>query len=421
MGSASSFAFAGGITLYEVGTADVGLAAAGYSARAQDAATVLTNPAGMTRLEGKQALFAGQLLWANNRFSTGSGTSAALGTSGGGYAVGANGWFPGGGAFFTQRVSPEITLGFAATGNFGLGLEYDDDWVGRYYVQQTTLLGFSLLPSIAYKATDKLSLGASLNAMYGMYKNQVAINNVDPRLGDGQLKLDDKVWGWGVNVGLLYEVDAGTRLGLTWSSQVDLDFDAPAEWSNLAPGISTVLANRGLLDANIGIGIKVPQGVMGSVFAQVNDRWAILGNVGWQQWSKFGQVQLGVNDSTNPTSVAADLAFDDTWHVALGAQYRHSEPWLVTFGIAYDSGFQSSSNISPLLPTNAAWRFGAGAQQQLGRDAHWGFAAEYAYGGTLDTNLQSTLPVALGGRGNLVGSYENTGVIFLAVYYRRTF
>ena len=45
----SSKAAAGGISLYEVGTADVGLAAAGYTARAQDASTVFTNPAGMTR------------------------------------------------------------------------------------------------------------------------------------------------------------------------------------------------------------------------------------------------------------------------------------------------------------------------------------------------------------------------------------
>jgi len=41
--------------LYEVGTADVGLASAGYTARAQDASTAFTNPAGMTRLDGSQA------------------------------------------------------------------------------------------------------------------------------------------------------------------------------------------------------------------------------------------------------------------------------------------------------------------------------------------------------------------------------
>ena len=42
---------AGGLLLYEFGTAEPGLAAAGYAARAQDASTAFTNPAGMTRLD----------------------------------------------------------------------------------------------------------------------------------------------------------------------------------------------------------------------------------------------------------------------------------------------------------------------------------------------------------------------------------
>jgi long-chain fatty acid transport protein len=53
---------AGGLSLYEVGSPDVGLAAAGYAARAQDASTLLTNPAGMTRLQDSEFLFGGQML-----------------------------------------------------------------------------------------------------------------------------------------------------------------------------------------------------------------------------------------------------------------------------------------------------------------------------------------------------------------------
>jgi long-subunit fatty acid transport protein len=48
--------FAGGFFLYEIGTPDVGLASAGYAARAQDASTVFTNPAGMTMLDNSQLL-----------------------------------------------------------------------------------------------------------------------------------------------------------------------------------------------------------------------------------------------------------------------------------------------------------------------------------------------------------------------------
>jgi long-subunit fatty acid transport protein len=47
-------AVAGGLLLYEVGTADVGLASAGWGARAQDASAILTDPAGMTRLDRLQ-------------------------------------------------------------------------------------------------------------------------------------------------------------------------------------------------------------------------------------------------------------------------------------------------------------------------------------------------------------------------------
>jgi long-chain fatty acid transport protein len=283
----------------------------------------------------------------------------------------------------------------------------------------------SFVPAIAYKATDKLSLGASVNIMYGLYKNQVAINIPDAlrpgivvpsqrAAGDAQLTLEDTTWGAGLNLGLLYEIDARTRLGLTWSSQIDLNFSAPAEFSSLG-NLGTTLQNAGLLNSTLNVGINVPQQVMGSVFAQVNDRWAVLGSIGWQQWSKFGQVQLGITDTSNPTSLTANLNYKDTWHFAGGAQYRLSDPWLLNFGIAYDTGFQSGT-VSPLLPTDAAWRFGVGGQHQARKDFYWGVAAEYLYGGTLDVNLQSAAPVSAGGRGNVVGSYNNTGILFLGAY-----
>jgi hypothetical protein len=73
-------------------------------------------------------------------------------------------------------------------------------------------------------------------------------------------------------------------------------------------------------------------------------------------------------------------------------QYSMAPPWLLNFGIAYDSEFQDSSNVSPLVPANTAWRFGMGTEHQASKTFKWGLAAEYLYGGTLDTNLQSTLP-----------------------------
>lgn len=406
-------AMAGGLLLYEFGTPEVGLASAGWGARAQDASTVFTNPAGMTRLEGSQILLGAQALYGDYAFSIGPNTSSALGTGDGGNPIG---WLPGGGAFMSFSASRDLKFGFAMAGNFGLSEKYDDSWVGRYYVQEATLLGMSLVPSVAYKVNDQFSVGGGLNVMYGILKNQVAVNNIAPAFGDGRLELDDTTWGLGFNIGLLYEHSASTRFSLTYNSQVDLDFKAPAEFSNLTPGLEALLRARGLLGANIDLGVKVPQQVMVSAFHQLNTRWAVLGSLGWQQWSKFGKVEVGV-DSNNPTSLTTNLDYDDTWHAALGAQYQMADAWLLNFGVAYDSKFQGGSTVSPMLPANDAWRFGAGVENQYSKTFSWGFSAEYVYGGTLEVDKQSTALVALGGRGDLVGSYPDTGMFFLATHF----
>ena len=101
-----------------------------------------------------------------------------LGLAAAGYAIG---FLPGASAFYTQQLSSRVSFGLGVFSNFGLALEYDSDWVGRYDVQKAALLGMSVMPALAFKVSDTLSLGVSLNAMYGLLDDMVAINNVSPQ------------------------------------------------------------------------------------------------------------------------------------------------------------------------------------------------------------------------------------------------
>ena len=106
----TSQALAGGLWTYEVGTDDVGLASAGYGARAQDASTVLTNPAGMTRLDGTQVMVGAQALYGDLSLSMNpvrAGFSA--GGDNGGNPIG---WFPGGSFFISHSITPDFKIGF---------------------------------------------------------------------------------------------------------------------------------------------------------------------------------------------------------------------------------------------------------------------------------------------------------------------
>ena len=92
----ASSVHAGGLYLYELGTPDVGAAAAGWAARAQDAATVFTNPAGMTRLDKSEMLAGVQPLYLHADFSPDSNTTTS-GSDGD-----ASTWLPAGGLYYVH-------------------------------------------------------------------------------------------------------------------------------------------------------------------------------------------------------------------------------------------------------------------------------------------------------------------------------
>ena len=402
-------AAAGGLRLYEIAAPEVGLASAGFGARALDASTVLSNPAGMTRLEGRQVMAGGQLVYGDVQLAS----IPTPNTSSGGDGGNAVGWLPGGSAFVSYSPAPGLKIGFGVASQFGAAEDYDSGWAGRYYVKEATLGGISLLPSVAYRVNERLSVGATLHAMYGILDEEIAVNNALPRFADGELKLDDKVWGWGLNLGLLYELDEATRFSLTYNSQVDLDFKPTLEFTGLAPGLETLLANRRLLNAQRELGIKVPQSVMASFYHRIAPEMAILGSLGWEEWSKFGKIDVGVEGTE---LIQNKLQFNDTWHAAIGAQYKPNGPWTYNVGMAYESSFQDKTNVSPLLPANGAWRYGIGVENEVRKGLSWGVSAAYLYGGSLGTNRRSILPVALGGRGDLVGSYKDIGLFFLSAH-----
>jgi long-chain fatty acid transport protein len=403
---AGGLAHAGGIALYEFGSPDVGLAAAGYAARAQDASTVFTNPAGMSRLEKSQVMGGLQGLYANLEFSPSSATTTS--GSDGGNAVG---WLPGGSLFVVQKLSPDWSVGFGALSYFGLSTQYDDNWVGRYYLQKGTLIGLTLTPAVSYRVNSWLSVGAGLNMMYGYLDNQIAVNNVGAARPDGQLKYDDNRWGYGANLGILVEPMPGTRFGLTYLSEVKLDFSAVPEFSGLGPVLEALLRSRGLTTNNLDLGMTVPQMVMFSAYHEMNKQWAIMGNIGWQDWSRFGYVDVGIN-SSNPTTLTTSSDYNDTWHVALGVQYRPAmeTPWIFSAGVAYDSAAVDDDKRTVTFPMGEAWRFALGAQYAINTAVTVGFAYEYVWGGDMSVDQQRG-PLA----GRVSGDYSNTSFNFFAL------
>ena len=401
LGTAST-GWAAGLWLYEGGQPDVGTATAGRAAIANDASTAATNPAGMTRLDRSQVLVGVQPVLVRAKFDADGGTTTA-GTNGGD----AGDWVMAGGASYVHSVSEDFKLGMSMGSYFGLGLDYDDDWVGRYYVTEGEFLTFGVNPTAAYRINDWLSVGGGVSLVYAELTQKAAINNVLDGLPDGELKLEEDDVGFGFNLGLLVEPQAGTRFGLSYRSKVDLEFDDALSLKGLGPTLSAALG--GVLGAKVDLEMNIPQMVMVSGYHELTERLAIMANIGWQEWSEFGKSDITISSQTT-TSLTQDRNYDDTWHVALGMQYRIAEPWLLSAGIAYDESPVDDDDRTPDLPLDRQIRYAIGAQYDWDDDLTFGFAYEYLDAGKAEID-QFRGPLA----GRLEGEYDTNEIHFFAI------
>ena len=381
-------AHAGGLYLYEIGTSDLGLAGAGTAARAEDASTVYANPAGMTRLAGDQFTLGAQALYGKADYQL-DGQGALKGSDPGNVI----GWLPGGSAFYSHSVDDRLKLGMAAYGNFGLALDFGDDWAGRNLVDKTALMAMTLQPTAAYRLDDKWSLGAGLTANYGVMKlERTAV------IGGEKREQKDSDWAFGARLGVLYEPTKSTRIGLVWTSKSEFNFDVNAKVAGLLGRTHTL---------PFAANVPMPQQVMSSVYHRLNDRWAMMGNIGWQQWSRFSDTTI----ETNNIDTTSSLQLKDTWHAAYGAQYALNAQTTLNAGVAFDTSmYKSQSQTSFSAPNGDTWRFGVGMQYALSPKDEIGVAVEYLRA------QSSSDPSAL-----ISGSYDHPEMFFMSMNYSYRF
>jgi len=369
LGLLSDHTWAGGILIYEAGQEGNGLANAGAAALATDPSVLMSNPAGLTELKGTQISANGQLILGDMRFSRDS-NNQFNGNEGGNALQ----YLPGASFFVSHQIDDRSAIGFGMYGNFGLALDYDDDWAGRYFNQEAAIIGVSFQPTLAHKFTDDLSIGIGPRIMYGYYRNETAINNNLLGLrdsSDGQLEYKDTDVGAGINLGLLYRVSERTRIGLAYTSKIDLEFkDSPSVRKVDNPIINAAL--RRLDIDSLELDMSVPQTMLLSVAHDLDPQWKLLGSLGWQDWSEFGEIGVEVDANAADVSRTANRQYKDTWHASIGTQYQATPRLRWSVGLGYDSSAVEDKDRTVDNPMGDAWRLATGINYQIedGLDLH---------------------------------------------------
>lgn len=300
---------AAGYALIEQNASGLGNAYAGQAASAQDASTVFFNPAGMTQLPDRQVVVAGHLIKPQAEFS---GTSTIGGGNGG--DAGNLAFLPN--AYGAFRLTPDLHLGLGVNAPFGLKTEYDSGWAGRTQAIKSELKTINLNPSIAWRASESLSLGAGVSIQY----IDATLTNASAA-GLATVKGDD--YGWGFNLGALWQVSEATRIGLAYRSSVDYTLEGSV-------GFSGVPA----LDGPVTADVTLPDSASLSLFHKLNPRWDLLADISWTGWSDFDELRI-VRTSGAVVGFTPEN-WSDTTRYSLGASYHRSDKLTLRGGLAFD-------------------------------------------------------------------------------------
>lgn len=415
-GGGAGTASAAGFALAEQSGSGLGNAYAGAAASAEDATTVFFNPAGMSKLDGKQFAVAGHIIDLSAEFS-GTGTRpVALGgpgnTGGQGGDAGGISFVPN--VYLVMQYDERIHLGLGVNVPFGLTTEYDDDWVGRFQGIKSELMAPNINPSISYKLSDTVSIGVGIN--YQIADAELT-NAVVTTSGEGRTKLEADDDGWGWNIGVLFEIGPASRIGVSYRSAIDYELEGDVTTTVLATG-APVPAGTFPAKADV----TFPDMFSVSLAHALNDKVQLLADVTFTRWSEIDTVNV-IDTSTGATRDVLRFNFDDAWRFSIGANYKLNDAWILKGGLAYDqTPVKDAQSRTVRLPDNDRKWIAIGGQRKVGAAGKLdiGYAHLFISDAPIDFQ-RSQLGVLAGfGDSRVTGTYEGS-VDILSVQYSMSF
>ena len=405
---AAAPALGAGFQLNETSASGLGTAFAGGAAAAEDASTLWSNVAGLSRIQEGQGIAALHMIKPSMEFGNVSSVAAAQQSLGGeGGDAGSTAWVPN--LYYAAPVNAQWSWGVGFTAPWGLVSEYEDGWIGRFQAIRSSIETMNVNPGVSWKPASNFALGFGLNyqRFEGEFTNQLnysvallgaaaangilpgtpaynAIAAATPRLESSvRIEGDDDAWGW--NAGLLWDISPQHRLGLHYRSSIKYDIagnvqfvhpTATAAPPTLAAGLNAALYNGGLTSA-----VEIPPIVNLSLFSAVNGQWDVMIDAQWTGWSTIQDLTFVRSDGAQAGSVlgSTPVNFEDSWKVSVGANWRLGNGWMVRGGLAYDESPVQATYRTPRLPDNDRTWLTAGGQYRFANGVTLDFGAAYIW------------------------------------------
>jgi long-chain fatty acid transport protein len=297
-------------------------------------------------------------------------------------------------------------FGFTVQGA-GFSEEFDDNWPGRYFLQEYELLYISAFPSIATKLTDRLSVAGSLALTYTSYDQRKAIPNIDPGYGDGSLLVETDGLSVGFSLSMMYDISERTRFGAVYRAEQEPALDGKAKFSDLGPVTEAILEGAGLIGAKVDVTSKQPQSITVGISHDFTNDHSMTFDVVWVDFSEFVLAEVYVNGDQ---IISNEQEYEDTFALSASYSWPVAEKWRLGVGGFYVSDMIGDENRTVALRLDSMWSLGVGFEWQWKKNRTVTASLNYLEIGDAPVSTPE-LPVF----GSVTGAYTDRQTIYFRV------
>lgn len=367
---AASAAHAAGFMLTEQSAGALGRAYAGVGVDGTDISGVYYNPATMTLHPGT-AIQAGFVAVGLDLAYEGNDGS----TENGQYNTQA---IPHG--YISHQLTDSMWIGLAMTVPFGMGTEYKDIWSQSDRGISAEVLTFDFNPNVAWKVSDKLSLGAGMSIQYAAadLKKRVKHPMFEDAGGYANSEIDADSLAWGFNVGLMWSPLENLRFGLSYRSKVNHNADGDLTIGDVG-GPDNVVMSGDFMTMDASATLSAPAWAMATAAWDVNDLLSLYATFRWTDWSSFEELTIETNMPVVGDTIQNH--WQDAYLFSVGADLRFTNWWTFRAGIGYETSvIDNPSYRTTIIPDADRWWFALGSSFKATENMQIDVSAAWLHG-----------------------------------------
>lgn len=247
-----------------------------------------------------------------------------------------------------------LTVGLGTYAPFGLATSYSDKSFTRFAAVRSELRTLFITPALAWRASRYLSLGGGVSFVHSSAVLSRAVFLGAEGFGEGRLRITDTDNAYGYNLGLILRPDENVKVGFTYRSRVDLNFDtADVKFQDAAITGGFLTEAKGK-----GIHLPLPPFVSTGVHWQTTIRWGIEVVYDYVRWSEFKSLKARFSPALPAlggfvpiSSLSIPQDWKDRGTIRLGTSYRLNENLELRGGIAAEKSPVPSRTLSPAIPS----------------------------------------------------------------------